>query len=408
MNGTRLGIDASAILPGHCAGIEAFTYGLTNGLAAIGAGPLTVTVPNGCVDAWTEQVPHPDVSWHESVMRLRADGPVGSRLRRWVPESVRSSRSGRLLVNSIRAAQPDTTRPPRDVTLFPFHGAPISTDPAVLVLHDLWAFRDRWRSAGYRAVVRANVARAAAVVVSWPYPYRQACELFPWAAPKMVLIPPPPFHPRPSGAVQRPERGMLLYPSSTAPHKNHSTLLEAMAWLPEHQLVCPGPLVPPESGRLLARTGRSDLRGRVSLPGFVSTAELTRLYARADTVVVPSRWEATSGAIFEAFSWGVPVACADVPPLRAQVQFAGGEVAFFDPDDPRAIARAVRKIGADRGRYVDASVRAGGRLAGRTWMDTADDYAQVMHWVAGGRRGPIPRSRFAARLADLSGGRSRR
>jgi glycosyltransferase involved in cell wall biosynthesis len=107
-------------------------------------------------------------------------------------------------------------------------------------------------------------------------------------------------------------------------------------------------------------------------------------------------WEAASGAVFEAFSWGLPVACADVPPLRAQIDFAGGNAAFFDPADPADMARAVRTVVADRERYAEASRRAGLRLAGRSWREVAADYAAVLDWVGRGRRGPMPVAPFVA------------
>lgn len=284
------------------------------------------------------------------------------------------------------------------MTLHPFHGAPVRTGRSVLVLHDLRAFQPRFRSAGYAAVVRDNVARADAVVVSWPHPYRQVLDLFPGAAGKTVLIPPPTFHP-PSAHATRPEPGLLVYPASTAPHKNHATLLEALAMLPGYRLVCPGPLVQPGADRLLARADRPDLRGRVSFPGFVSVSELAALYGRAWATVVPSLWEAASGAMFESFSWGLPVACADVEPLRAQLDFAGGEASLFAPTDPASLAAAVRRLETGYAHYAAAAVRASRRLAGRTWSDTARDYAGVLEWVAGGRAGPVPRSPFAQSLS---------
>ena len=111
---------------------------------------------------------------------------------------------------------------------------------------------------------------------------------------------------------------------------------------------------------------------------------------------MPSTWEAASGAIFEAFSWGLPVACADVEPLRAQVEFADGDVCFFDPDDPESMAHAVRRLTDEHARYSAASRHANLRLAERTWAGTARDYADVFAWVDGGSQGPIPRSSFGA------------
>jgi glycosyltransferase involved in cell wall biosynthesis len=327
---------------------------------------------------------------------LRSDGRLGTRLRRHVPDRIRSSLLARRLVNAVRDHAREVPSNDVDLTLYPFPGVPVRARPAVVVLHDLRRFQPEFRQPGYEAVIRQNVSTAAAVTVSWPHPFQQALAMFRGAEGKIAMVPPPVFHSRPSGTVTRPETGLLVYPSSTASHKNHATLLEAMALLPEYRLVCPGPLVEPQAASLLARAAQPDIAGRVSFPGFVPVPELEALYARASIVIVPSTWEAASGAIFEAFSWGLPVACADVEPLREQVAFAGADACFFGPYDARSLAQAVRIVAADRERYAAASREGGRRMSQRTWADTARDYAEVFDWVANGGSGPIPQRLFAS------------
>jgi hypothetical protein len=82
--------------------------------------------------------------------------------------------------------------------------------------------------------------------------------------------------------------------------------------------------------------------------------------------------------------------------LRAQLEFAGGEACWFDPLRPASIAAAVRELFGRYDHYCAASRQAGRTLAGRTWTDTAADYAEVLRWCAGRRDGPIPQSPFAA------------
>ncbi|MEV1109123.1 glycosyltransferase [Micromonospora sp. NPDC049751] len=401
----RVAVDAAPIRPGHAAGLEAFTYGLLTGMAADDSCELRVNVLRGTLDQWREQVPVARIGWTEVTQPLRSDNPTGQLLRRWTPTVVRNSRTVRTAVNAVRqrsvVRHADT-----DVTLFPFHSAPIGSGPSVVVLHDTRHLRTEFHAPGFAAVVRENVARAAAIVVTWPHPYRETLRLFPEAAERTVLIPTPAFQPAPERAHARPEPGLLVYPSSTAEHKNHATLLEAMALLPDCRLICPGPLVEPEASRLLARAAQADLRGRVSFPGFVSLDELNAIYARADAVVVPSLWEAASGAMLEAFTWGLPVACADVEPLLDQLEFNHAEAAVFRARDPRSLADAVRHLLDDRERYAAASRRANDRLAARTWAATGRDYLDVLAWAARGGSGPVPRSPFvtAANDAAPSGG----
>ncbi|MEV6799308.1 glycosyltransferase [Micromonospora rifamycinica] len=394
----RITVDATPIRPGHAAGVEAFTYGLLTGMTTDGSHDLRVNVLRGTVDQWRGQVPAAQVGWNEVVQPLRSDTPPGQLLRRWTPTRVRDSVAVRRAVNAVRQRSVPRQRG-SDVTLYPFHSAPIGSGPSVVVVHDLRHLHAAFHAPGFAAVVRENVARASALVVTWPHPYRETLRLFPEAAERTALIPTPTFQPAPDRAAARPEPGLLVYPSSTATHKNHATLLEAMALLPQCRLVCPGPLVEPEASRLLARAALPDLRGRVSFPGFVTLDELNALYARADAVVIPSLWEAASGAMLEAFSWGLPVACADAEPLLAQLEFTGAEAAVFRATEPASLAEAVQRLLADRAHYADAARHANRRLAARTWTATGDDYLNVLRWVAQGRPGPMPRSAFAAELS---------
>ncbi|MFI6266718.1 glycosyltransferase [Micromonospora sp. NPDC051006] len=390
----RLRVDATPIRPGHSAGVATFTTGLLNGLAEGTGHELAVTALKGTVDSWRQLVPDTRLDWSEAALALRTDNPVGDLLRRCTPRRVHSSLAMRRVINMIRQRARASAPDDADVTLHPFHCVPIGRGRNVVVVHDLRHLHPDFGSAGYAAVIGDNVARADAVVVSWPHPYRQVCNAFPGARDKTVLIPPPTFQAAPDRSLAAPEPDLLVYPSSTGPHKNHRTLLEAMALLPEFRLVCPGPLLQPEAQRLLARAAEPELRGRVSFPGYVSTTQLHTLYARAAAMVMPSLWEAASGPAFEAFSWGLPLICADVEPLRAQLEFVDGEAGMFSPTDPVSLANAVRRVLADREHYAAASVRAGHRLAGRTWVDTARDYDAVLEWVAADTPGPVPRSTF--------------
>ncbi|WP_412744715.1 glycosyltransferase [Krasilnikovia sp. MM14-A1004] len=382
-------------MPGRAGGVEMFTYGLVEGLVEAASHDIEVEVLADTLQQWRARVPSDRIRWSGTAMPLRSDRRLGQGLRRYVPLQVRDSRLGRRIVNGLRnRAQP--VREGADVTVYPFSYVPVRAESSVLVLHDLRRFQAGEPRSGYTEIIERNVERAAAIAVSWPHPYQAVLDTFPQARDKTALIPLPTFNARPTGADAEPERGFLIYPSSTAEHKNHATLLEGMSLLPDFRLACPGPLIEPVASTVLGRVAKPDLAGRVSFPGFVSTEELADMYRRAWAVVVPSTWEAASGAIFEAFSWGLPVACADVAPLRSQVEFAGGDAAFFEPFDPASVAAAIEQITANRDHFAAASRRASKRLADRSWADTARDYVMVCEWVKNGRVGPVPQSSFLA------------
>ncbi len=139
----------------------------------------------------------------------------------------------------------------------------------------------------------------------------------------------------------------ILYPAQTWPHKNHAGLLEALALLRGRghvvSLVSTGYLNT-HANVLQGQARRLGLSGDIKWLGFVDPATLRTLYALATAVVVPTRFEAASGPVWEAFAAGVPVACSDVTSLPEQV---GDAALTFDPDDIEAMADAILALWTD-------------------------------------------------------------
>ena len=79
--------------------------------------------------------------------------------------------------------------------------------------------------------------------------------------------------------------------------------------------------------RLARDLGVADL---VHWLGFVPTSDLRGLYRLATGVAIPSRFEAASGPLWEAFAAGTPATCSNVTSLPRQ---AGDAAIVFDPDD---------------------------------------------------------------------------
>src|SRR3954465_11662958 len=167
-------------------------------------------------------------------------------------------------------------------------------------------------------------------------------------------------HPVPLGVdhdTLRPGGGereeFLLYPARRWPHKNHERLFEAFALLrrerPDLRLVLTG------GGATTPAPDGGDDRGLVPLD------ELVSLYRRASAVVFPSLYEGFGQPVLEAMACGCPVACSDIPPLA---EVASGAARTFPPDDPQAIADAVRDVLASPG---DFGARGLERAASFTW-----------------------------------------
>ncbi len=78
----------------------------------------------------------------------------------------------------------------------------------------------------------------------------------------------------------------------------------------------------------------------VHFAGVVADADMPALYRLAAGLVFPSRDEGFGLCALEAMASGIPAIVSDQPPFTEH--FAAGECLFTDPDDPDAIAAAMR------------------------------------------------------------------
>src|SRR5207247_10243662 len=93
-----------------------------------------------------------------------------------------------------------------------------------------------------------------------------------------------------------------------------------------------------ECGELLADTGRN-----VTLAGRFEHADLPRLLANVDWVVVPSSWWENSPLVIqEAFLHGRPVICGDIGGMAEKVK-DGINGLHFVARDPRSLARTLER-----------------------------------------------------------------
>src|SRR5262249_57079198 len=83
---------------------------------------------------------------------------------------------------------------------------------------------------------------------------------------------------------------------------------------------------------------------RVHLPGRVP--DVAAWLRRADVLVHPVRWEGFGLAVLEAMLAGLPVVATNVSSLPELVSDAG---LLVRPDDPAALAAAVRRVLAEPG-----------------------------------------------------------
>jgi glycosyltransferase involved in cell wall biosynthesis len=234
----------------------------------------------------------------------------------------------------------------------------------------LWELRD----ASFRRLIEQATAlivpnEAARDLVTSAYtigPERILCLTHP--VPEFALAaaqaPPAPTEILERVGIRRP---YLFYPAQFWAHKDHPTLLDALARLPEYDLV----LVGSDKGQADRVRGRAQAMGladRVHVPGFVEEDELVALYQNAHALTYPSVFGPENLPPLEAFALGCPVVVADIPGARQQLGDAALRVA---PMDAAAVVEAVRSL-------EDPTLRAQQIARGRerATQGSADDYVQ--------------------------------
>jgi glycosyltransferase involved in cell wall biosynthesis len=168
---------------------------------------------------------------------------------------------------------------------------------------------------------------------------------------------------------------VLLCVSTLHPHKNLDRLIRAYARRKrEFKLVIAGMrgFYADAIHQLIAELGVGD---SVAITGWISRADLYKLYARTHAFVYPSMFEGFGMPVLEAMAAGIPVACSDIPPLR---EVAGEAALFFDSASEDAIAAALDRIVSDE--PLRRTLAAAGRDRAKpfTWERTAEETLRVL------------------------------
>jgi len=158
------------------------------------------------------------------------------------------------------------------------------------------------------------------------------------------------FHPGPwpgfgDRAAARAQLGFtrptLISVGGLIPRKRHHLTIEAMALLPDWDLVIVG--AGPEHAALAALAAASGLGGRVRLLGPRPHAELAAYYGAADASVLASSREGWANVLLESMACGTPVIASRIPgnPEVVQRREAG---LILRENTPAGIAEAVRAL----------------------------------------------------------------
>lgn len=203
-------------------------------------------------------------------------------------------------------------------------------------------WRDKFRFAIARAVLKMNLGRVQAVVVQTNVMRQAMAKAYPEMAGKLHVV----AQPVPSWLTARrssrtkpahcvSEGLRLAYPAAGYPHKNHAllrgiTASEAPSW----PVAC------------LLLTLRADQNPAAHVPwirsaGALPPEEMTALYADVDALLFLSLEESYGFPLIEAMYVGIPVVCPDRPYARV---LCGDGAIYFDPTSLDALKAAIEEL----------------------------------------------------------------
>ncbi len=165
------------------------------------------------------------------------------------------------------------------------------------------------------------------------------------------------------------DRPVALYVGQLIARKGVDTLIEAVARVPELQLVLVG--AGPDR-KALEEKAAALLPGRTHFAGSVPYAELPSWYAAADLLVMPSRLEVWGLVLNEAMAAGLPVISSQTAGATRDLVTDGINGFAVDPDDVAAMADRLGRLAHD----PEFRRRAGAASAARIAEVTPARYAR--------------------------------
>jgi glycosyltransferase involved in cell wall biosynthesis len=183
-------------------------------------------------------------------------------------------------------------------------------------------------------------------------------------------------------ALSLPSR-FAYFPAKTWRHKNHATLFNAIAALRsegiEVQLVLSGGETSEAPG-LRRLAARLNIDSQIQWLGFVEADLVEVAYRSAACVVFPSKFEGWGMPLLEALYFRVPLVCSRMGHIP---ELVGDAALLVDPDDPVALANAIRSVWCDERIASQLVSRAAARSWERDWTDVARDFRAQYRYVAG-------------------------
>ncbi len=400
-DGPRICIDAR-LKPGFSGGIEQVVIGLAQGLSSLDDGDenyyfLTYAGADDWLTPYIQgpcQVLHTEQSRQQSWRRaIAARAPAIKRLLEWL-----AALAVKKAVN-IPASNGTIERSNIDLMHFTLQSAFLTDVPSIYHPHDLQhlhlpEYFSRYEREGRSVVYKRFSDQARMLAVSSSWVRQDLVDNLGIPRDKIAVVPLAPAtegYGRPTSDQLASVRAkfalpeaFIFYPAQTWPHKNHIGLIEAAARVRDRhgeriQFVFSGRISEHHS-MLEKRVNQLDLAEQVRFLGFVTPMELQCLYRLCRGVAIPTKFEAASFPLWEAFLAEAPTACSNVTSLPTQ---AGDAALVFDPDDSDDIARNLYELWTDEALRKKLSERGAENVKRFTWQKTALHFRAVYRQVLG-------------------------
>lgn len=135
----------------------------------------------------------------------------------------------------------------------------------------------------------------------------------------------------------------FVYPAKMWSHKNHITVVRAFSQLvpefPNARLVFTGCSPPEDTSRVMSAVHSLGLTSHILNLGYLGTAELDSLIARAVALLMPTYLGPTNIPPLQALSLGTPAICSDVHTFEQDVQ---NHLVLVCPENINDWARAMK------------------------------------------------------------------
>jgi glycosyltransferase involved in cell wall biosynthesis len=158
-------------------------------------------------------------------------------------------------------------------------------------------------------------------------------------------------------------------------YKNVEVLIQAMALLPEYELVLLSKISHKRESALRALAGKAE--SRVTFKNGVTDLEYATELAGAFSLVSASKDEGFGIPLVEAMGRGIPLVLSDIPIFR---EIAQGAALYFDSTSAELFAKRIREL-EQPGRWNEISSRSVDRGSFFDWDKSASQLLEVLRKI---------------------------